>query len=349
MEEIITKCLEKDRNLRYQHASEIRADLQRLKRDTESGKAPVESAVQSARKLSTLAKVSILGGVLAVLAVAGVLAVRFMDSGHDLAVDSIAVLPITANDASATGRALEDGITNSLIDSLSQLPNVRVMSRSAVAQYRGKEVDPVTVGRQLNVKAVVTGQLVQQGESIDLTVELVNARDDSHIWGKQYSRKMSEILSLQEELARNLSSRLMPKLPGDAREKLANQGTADPEAYQLYVRGLTYQDTLNFDGWKRGLEFLQKAVKRDPNYAMAYAAMAHSYSWLGYLGGMPEKEARAKATETATRAVQLNDSLAEAHAALGFAAMFNWEWQLSERELRRALQINPNLAQAHMY
>jgi Tfp pilus assembly protein PilF len=223
------------------------------------------------------------------------------------------------------------------------------MSRSAVAQYRGKEVDPVIVGRQLNVKAVVTGQVVQQGGNINLSVELVNARDDSHIWGKQYNGKTSEILSLQEELARNVSARLMPKLSNDAREKLAKQGTTDPEAYQLYVRGQTYQDTLTADGWKKALEFFQKAVARDPNYAPAYAAMAHSYGWLGFFNMMPGAEARKKATEAATKAVQLDDSLAEAHAALGYAAMFDWDWRRSEKELRRALELNPNLAQAHMY
>ena len=156
------------------------------------------------------------------------------------------------------------------------------MSRSAVAQYKGKEVDPIAVGRQLKVGAVVTGQLVQQGDNLDLSVELVNAHDDSHIWGKQYRRKASEILSLQEELARNVSARMMPKISNEARDKLAKQGTADPEAYRLYVRGLTYQDTLTADGWKRALEYFQKAVARDPSYAAAYAGMAHSYSWLGF-------------------------------------------------------------------
>src|SRR5262249_18556949 len=156
-------------------------------------------------------------------------------------------------------------------------PTLRVMSRSSVAQYKAKEVDPITVGRQINVKAVVTGQLVQQGDNLDLNVEIVNAHDDSHIWGKQYHRKVSEILSLQEELARNVSARLMPEISNEARDKLARQGTANPEAYRLYVRGLTYQDTLTADGWKRALEYFQKAVARDPNYAAAYAGMAHSY------------------------------------------------------------------------
>jgi len=160
---------------------------------------------------------------------------------------------------------------------------------------------------------------------------------------------VSEILSLQEELARNVSARLMPKISNEARDRIAKQGTVDPEAYRLYVRGLTYQDTLTTDGWKRALEYFQKAVAQDPSYAAAYAGMAHSYSWLGFFGEMPSDEARQKATDTATKAVQLNDSLSDAHAALGYAAMFNWDWKLSEKELRRALELNPNLAQAHLY
>ena len=352
LEEIINKALEKDRNLRYQYASEIRADLHRLKRDTDSGKTgvePVSKSIGRKGEFSRLAKIMIAVGVLAALAGATVLLFRNFHSSRELSIDSIAVLPIASNDTSANGRVLEDGVTSSLIESLSQLPTLRVMSRSSVAPYKGKEVDPIAVGRQLNVKAVVTGQLVQQGDNLDLNVEMVNAHDDSHIWGKQYRCKVSEILSLQQELARNVAARLVPKISNEAKDKLAKQGTADPEAYRLYVKGLTYQDTLTADGWKRALEYFQKAVARDPNYAAAYAGMAHSYSWLGFFGEMPSGEARERAIGTATKAVQLDDSLSEAHAALGYAAMFNWDWKLSEKELRRALELNPNLAQAHFY
>jgi eukaryotic-like serine/threonine-protein kinase len=348
IEEIISKCLEKDRNLRYQHASEIRADLQRLKRDTESGKAAVGSVSKGSGKRSRFLTAVFAVGALAVVAATAVILFRYFHPSRE-AIDSIAVLPLNASDTTESGRVLEDGIGNNLIDSLSQLPNVRVMSRSSVAQYKGKDVDPIAVGRQLNVKAVVSGQLVQRGDDIDLSVELVNAQDDSHIWGKQYHRRALEVLPLQEELARDLSGRLMPKISNDARDKLAKQGTADPDAYQFYVKGQTYQDTLTTDGWKTALDYFQKAAAKDANYAAAYAGMAHSYSWLGVFGAMPSAEARRKAIDAAAKAVQLDDSLAESHAALGYAALFNWEWQRSETELQRALALNPNLALAHLY
>jgi eukaryotic-like serine/threonine-protein kinase len=348
VEEIIGKCLEKDRSLRYQHASDIRADLQRLKRDTESGKSVSTGPAQSSKRLSTLTKILIAAA--AFVAVAAAFLFFFSShAGEKIAIDSIAVLPITDADAKSDSQFLGDGITSSLIDSLSQLPHLKVMSRSSVTQYKNKDVDPKTVGQQLSVKAVLTGQLLQQGDDLNLTVELVNASDDSHIWGRHYARKASEILSLQQELARNLSEQLSPTLSKDAKDKLAKQGTADPEAYQLYVKGQTYQDTLNADGWKKSAEFFEKAIAKDPNYAAAYAGLAHSYAWLGFFGVLPVKEAVQKANEAANKAVQLDTSNAAAHSALGYAAMFAWDWPTAERELRRALELNPSFPQAHFY
>jgi len=351
LERIINKTLEKDREMRCQSAAELRADLQRLKRDTESAKqlSSYQSAA-SRKKLRWGGGIAIALAVMATLAAAAVM--FFYRSSHprqEPGIDSIAVLPITSTDNDVKSQLLGDGITTSVIESLSQLPNVRVMSRSSVMRYKGKDVDPKMVGRDLNVKAVLTGRLVQQGEDIDLNVELVNTSDDSHIWGGEYSRKVSNILPLQQELARSLSAKLMPKLSSVAREKLAKQGTADPEAYQLYVRAQTYQDTLSPEGWKQSIAFFQKAISNDPSYAAAYAGMAHSYSWLGFFGYLPVQEAIRKANDAANKAVQLDSSIAEAHAALGYAALFDWKWQTAEHELRHAIELNPNLPQAHLY
>ena len=352
LEETISKCLEKDRNLRYQHASEIRADLQRLKRDTESRKAAsiTSTAESSLNKSSWLSKTGIIVTVFSVFALpAALLLYRSLHSKQELAIDSIAVMPITTNDTDINAQVIGDGITASLVESLSQVPNLKVMSRSSVMRYRGKEIDPKVVGRELNVKAVLIGTLVQRGDNIDLSAELVNASDDTHLWGKEYSRGVSDILLLQQELTKSISAKLMPKLSSEAREKLARQGTADSEAYQLYVRGQTYQDTLTGEGWKKAIEFFQEAISKDPNYAAAYAGMAHAYSLLGFFGSLPAKEAMKKADEAANKAIQLDDSIAEAHAALGYVALFDWNWRVAEQEIRRALELNPNLSLAHLY
>jgi TolB-like protein/Tfp pilus assembly protein PilF len=272
-----------------------------------------------------------------------------LHSKQALTIDSIAVLPISANDSDTNSQLLGDGITDSLIDGLSQLPNVRVMSRSSVFHYKGKDIDPKVVGRELNVKAVLTGRLVRQGDTIDISAELINASDDSHIWGKEYSRRVSDVLSLQQELAQGISDKLMPQLSNDARKKLTKQGTADPEAYQFYVKGLSYQDTLTGEGWKKALEFFQQAISKDPRYAQAFARMAHVYLWLGFFDEIPTKESLKKAEEAANKALQLDDSVAEAHAAAGYVALFNWDWRVADQEIRRALELNPNLSLAHFY
>ncbi len=347
LERIINKCLEKDRNLRYQHASEIRADLQRLRRDTEAGKTDLSSKVTKESPKRLLNK-AIAGAVLALLLlIAPVLIYWSLHSKQEPAIDSIAVLPIVTNGSDTDAEFLGDGITDSLIDSLSQLPNLKVMSRSSVFHYKGKDVEPKAVGRELNVKAVLTGRLVQRGGNIDLTTELVNAGDDSHIWGEQFDRKSADILSLQQELAQIIAQKLRVRLSSEQQQTFARQGTQNPEAYGLYLRGRYSWETLTGESLKQAVEFFRQATEKDPKYAAAYAEMSRSYSMLGQLGYLSGTEAYPQAVAAAKQAIGLDSNLAEAHVALGHVAIFAWNWALAESELQRAIQLNPNVAEAH--
>jgi TolB-like protein/tetratricopeptide (TPR) repeat protein len=262
-------------------------------------------------------------------------------------IDSVAVLPLVANGSDEN--FIADGITDSLIEDLSRISSLKVMSRSSVFHYKGREADAQAAGRELKVKAVLTGRLLQRGDTLFLSAELVNVADNRHLWGAEYDRKVSDVLSLQEELARAISAKLMPTLSGSASEAIAKQGTTSTEAYQFYVRGRAYQDMLSGDDWKKAIEFFQLAIAKDPNYAAAYAGMADAYGLLAFFGYLPTKDTLAKAGEAANKALKLDDTVAEAHASLGLASFFNWKWQVAERELRRAIELNPNSAKAHLY
>jgi len=348
LEGIINKCLEKDRNLRYQHASEMRADLQRLKLDTESG----YRAMTAPQRVKPwwLGKAAIGGVVVGLIALLVVAAMVYssLNKNKDSPIDSVAVLPVVTNSSDQNAQFLCDGITDSLIDSLSHVPNLKVMSRSSVFHYKGRDIDPQTVGRELNVKAVLTGRLVQQGDSLFLSAELVNTSDDSHVWGEEFNRKTSDILPLQQELAQIIAQKLRVKLSSERQQTFARQGTQNPEAYALYVRGRYSWDKLTEESLKQAVDFFRQAIEKDPGYAAAYAEMSRSYTMLGHFGYLPGTEAYPKAIASAKRAIDLDSNLAEAHVALGHAAIITWNWGLADSEVRRAIELNPSLAEAHL-
>jgi serine/threonine protein kinase len=347
LEEIIGKALEKDRNLRYQHASEVRTDLQRLKRDTESGRREMTVPRQRVKPWWR-GKAAIGGMVVGIVTLLVLVAMVFFSSNASKTseIDSVAVLPLVTNNSDQNTEFLSDGITDSLIDSLSQIPHLRVMSRSSVFHYKGREIDPETVGRELKVTAVLTGRLMQQGENVFVNTELVNAKDNSHIWGADYKRKVSDILSLQEELAHTISGKLRLTLTNDQRQRFAKQSTSNPDAYQLYVKGRYYQDKWTVEGWTTAIEFFRQAIERDPNFASAYAGIAESYAMLAYFGDQPASE---RAIAAAKRAISLNDDLAEAHASMGLAALMRWDWSTADQELLHAIELNPNVSEIHVY
>jgi TolB-like protein/Flp pilus assembly protein TadD len=286
--------------------------------------------------------------VLAALVIGAAVFYSNQNTGKHSPIDSVAVLPVVANSNDQNAQFLSDGITDSLIDSLSQLPNLKVMSRSSVFHYKGHEIDPQVVGRELKVKAVLMGRLVQRGDSLFLSAELVNTSDDSHIWGEEFTRKASDILPLQQELAQIIAQKLRVKLSSEQQQTFARQGTQNPEAYALYVRGRYSWDKLTQESLEQAVDFFRQSIEKDPGYAAAYAELSRSYTMLGHYGYLPSTEAYPKAIASAKRAIDLDSNLAEAHAALGQASTETWNWTLAEQESRRAVELNPNLSEAHL-
>jgi eukaryotic-like serine/threonine-protein kinase len=351
LERIIGKALEKDRELRYQTAAELRGDLKRLKRDTESAKVLSQSGRSEfsapARRLPRVwvAAVAIVG--LAIIAsVAFVVRGRYSRAG----VDSLAVLPFTNANPSPDAEYLTDGITESLISSLSQLPQIKVMSRNSVFHFKGKDADAQTVASALHVRAVVTGRVIQRGDSVQISAELVDAKDNSQLWGGQFSRRMSDLSLMQQDIAKEISDSLRLKLSGEDKQRLAKRPTENGEAFRLYLLGRYEWNKRSKDGLKKGIEYFQQAIDKDPNFALAYVGLADSYAIQQDHGDISTKDALAKSKPAIDHALALDDSLGEAHLALSSVKdSFEWDWAGAEKEYQRALALNPNYATAHQW
>ena len=312
LERIISKCLEKDRNLRYQHASELRTDLERLRRDRESTR---------------------------VVAIAPASAPT---------VDSLAVLPLVNATGDPETEYLSDGISESVINLLSQFPKLRVIPRTSAFRYKGREVDLKTVGRDLKVRTVLTGKMIQRGDRLVVQTELVDLVNDAQLWGGHFNRKLEDIFDVQEELARQISEKLRLRLTAEDENRLAKRPTQSRDAYQFLLRAQYHLSKPNREGLQRGLVYARQAIEADPGYAEAYALVSVAYSWLGLFNFVPPEDAFPKAKGAAQKAVEIDDSLAEAHIALGVVRLYNeWDWSGAEYACKRAIELNPNYAWGH--
>jgi TolB-like protein/predicted Ser/Thr protein kinase len=349
LEEIIGKALEKDRKLRYQSAADLRTDLVRLKRDTDSARSVVGAPAAEATPQPWWRSNAVLGVsaiVLVIVLVGAGWFYGFRRRGETI--DSVAVLPFVNAGGDPNAEYLSDGITESLINSLSQLPHLKVMSRDSAFMYKGKDTDARTVGQALGVRAVLKGHVMQRGDDLEISAELVDARDDSHIWGQQYSRKAADIFTLQGDLAKDMTSMLRMRLTGEDEKRMAKSYTANPEAYEDYLKGVYWENKLSYDGIEKGVEYLQQAIVKDPTYALAYSGLADCYGELGGFGFVSPKEAYPKAREATLKALEIDDTLAEAHTSLASVkAFYDWDWSGAEKEYRRAIDLNSGVARTH--
>src|SRR5437762_4605423 len=274
-----------------------------------------------------------------------------LSESSQLPVKSIAVLPFENQNRDPDTEYLSDGIPESIINSLSQLPNLKVMSRNSVFHYKGKDTDAQTVGKELKVQTLLTGRVRQRGDGLTIGVELINAQDNSEIWGQQYNRKLADVFAVQEEIAKEISEKLRLKLTGAERQQLAKRPTENIKAFQYYMQGRGYTQRRTREDLLEAVRYCEKAIEEDRNYALAYAGLTDAYSQLGVYGYIAPIEGRRKAEEAARKALALDENLAEAHVAFGqvYVAFAPSNFSLGDRELRHAIELSPSLALAHFY
>jgi TolB-like protein/tetratricopeptide (TPR) repeat protein len=263
------------------------------------------------------------------------------------AINSIAVLPLTNTTHDPNTEYLSDGISEALINSLTELQQLRVIARSTAFRYKGKEVDPQVVGRDLNVRAVLMGRVRQTGDTLNIQVDLVDATTGAQLWGKEYERKVSEVLSVKQSIAREVTEKLRLRLSDEEQRQLVRHDTTNAEAYQFYLRGRYLWNKRTAEGIERAIEQFQEAIDRDPNYALGYVGLVDCYGVLEEYAGVPASETLPKARAAADRALQIADSLSEAHTSSALIYNQMWRWTEAEGEYKRAISLNPNYPTAH--
>ncbi len=383
LEHIVSKALRKNREDRYQHIKDLLIDLKDCKQELEfqsklgrslppeqSGKQPswqtagsvsVETSVvtdfhttSSAEYIVSEIKRHKLGAMTALVLLIGVVTLgsfaysRYFAGNDRTGIDSLAVLPFANGTGDSEMEYLSDGLSESLINNLSQLPRMRVIARSSAFRYKGKDANAEEVARALGVKSILTGRVMRHGENLQVSVELMDARDKTHVWGAQYNRRGTDLVAVQQEIAQEISRNLRLKLSSAEQSRVGNLHTSNAQAYELYLKGRFYWNKRTGEALKKSVEYFNQAIEKDPSYALAYVGLADAYIVIPYFSVGTAQDSYPKAKAAARRALEIDDTLAEAHTAMA-AALMNYDWNLPEsnREFERAIQLNPNYATAH--
>ena len=314
---IISRALEKDRDRRYSAAAELGAELKRLKRALESGRAATASKSRPERPRK--------------------------------AIDSLAVLPFVNVGGDPDAEFLSDGIAESLINRLAQIPRLRVIARTSAFQFKGEGIDPERCASDLGVQALVTGRLHRRNEQLSISAELMDVRTKTHVWGEKYSRVFSDIFAIEDDIAGQIAERVRPHLVAEVKRRLAKQPARSAKAYELCLRSRQYRNLFTQKSLLRAIEYLEQALVEDPDFALAYGELAICHYALSNLGHVPPGEGWPRVKAAATRALELDETLAEAHTALGQVCQdYDWDWAAAERAHRRAIELMPGDSFLHM-
>jgi serine/threonine protein kinase/tetratricopeptide (TPR) repeat protein len=319
LEEIIHKALEKDREIRCQSAAELRADLKRLKRDADSEKSSGEGQSRPLTAIPT-------------------------GTTHQ----SIVVLPFTNMSSDPENEFFADGITDEIINALAQIEDLRVVARTSAFSFKGKHVDLRTVGGRLNVTTVLEGSVRKSGKHLRIMAQLINVADGYHLWSERYDRELQDIFEVQDEIAKTIADRLKVTLGAERRKPLVRAGTKNLEAYQLYLKGRFHWTKRTPDGSRKAIEYFHEAIDKDPAYALAYTGLADAYNEASFLNVFPPREVIPKAKAAATKALEIDDGLAEAHVSLAYASFtYDRDWTAAGRHFEQALAANPSYVRSH--
>ena len=350
LETLLSKMLRKDKATRYQSAQDFLTDLRQLTSRPVTNNVPAKTPRRNILSKSTVTTLAFVAAALALIVAVIALSNRFSTPRSE----SLAILPFTytSSDAQLMANAdreyISDGMTESIINNLSQLTNLKVIARSSVFRYKGKDLDVQAIGRELNVSSVLIGRVNQEGDELRIGVELMDVQGNRSIWGDTFQRKTGDILAVQKEIAKNISEKLRLKLSGADQTQLTKTYTENGEAYQAYLKGRYYWNKRTDEGFKKAIGFFQQATDIDPTYALAYTGMADCYTLRSDYGFLASQEGYALAKGAVTLALKYDDSLAEAHTSLAsIKAVTDWDWQGAENEYRRAIELNPNYATAH--
>jgi serine/threonine-protein kinase len=357
IDHIFHRALEKDPDDRYQSVADMVSELRRERKASTRVIHPSVAEPTMPRTSTTEKHLGMPGASLrkrvtlfSALGV-GLLVVALMfylSTRHHQTIDSLAVLPFENVGADPNTEYLSDGITESLINTLSQLSNLTVMSRSSVFHFKGKDVDPQKAGKELGVKAVLVGRVTQRGDNLQISTELVDVSNNTHIWGEQYNKTLSDILTVQQDISKEISRQLSLKLVGEDKQKLAKRPTEDTEAYQLYLQGRFYWNKRTANDLQKAVDYFNQAIERDAGYALAYAGLASTYALLPEYSGLPAKDFISKTEAAARKALELDATLAEPHAALGSIKYeYQWDWEGADKEFKRAIELDPNYPTNH--